>query len=500
MLDMTVGPSQAASVVAALSDAGGPPLLPFHRVWVRAAFAPDIAVAALSCPRGSAKTMLAARLAALSISPGSPLFESGIEVLAVSASLEQSRVLLGFVREALGERGERDYRWLDSGQRLAVTHVPTGTKLRVLSSSARRAMGLARFSTIFADEPGSWEARGGRLMFDALRQSLGKRQAQRLVLIGTRAPAEPGSWWPDLLESGSGPGRHVTILAAPDGDAWDSWPVIRRCNPMVNASPSLRATILRERDEARRSDTLRRSFEAFRLNRMVDVSNEVLCEADGWVRVEARPVPPRAGRPIVGIDLGAERSWSAAWCLWPNGRSECYALCPGIPDLAERERADAMPRGLYGRLVADGVLLVDEGLRVSRPAVLLAHLTGRGIVPAAIYCDRFMLGALTDAVAGRWPVVPRVTRWSESTEDIAAFRRLVADGPLSIVPEGRALARVGLSEASVLSDDQGSVRLTKRRASRSRDDVAVAATLAAGAFVRAMGRQPARPRRHALAG
>ena len=108
---------------------------------------------------------------------------------------------------------------------------------------------------------------------------------------------------------------------------------------MVNSSASLRATLLRERDEARVSDTLRRSFEAFRLNRMVDVSNEVLVEADAWQRVEARDVPPRVGRPIVGLDLGAERSWSAAWCLWQNGRSECYALAPGIPDLAERERA-----------------------------------------------------------------------------------------------------------------------------------------------------------------
>ena len=476
-------------------------VLPFARSWVREGFAGGIEVAVLSCPRGNAKTQLAARLAALSISPGSPLFESGIEVLAVSASLEQSRVLLSFVREALGVRGEVDYRWLDSGQRLAVTHKATGTKLRVLSSSARRAMGLAQFSTIFADEPGSWEARGGRLMFDALRQSLGKRQAQRLVLIGTRAPAEPGSWWPSLLDSGSGPGRHVTVLAAPPEEPWDAWPTIRKCNPMVNSSASLRATLLRERDEARVSDTLRRSFEAFRLNRMVDVSNEVLVEADAWQRVEARDVPPRVGRPIVGLDLGAERSWSAAWCLWQNGRSECYALAPGIPDLAERERQDAMPRGLYRRLADDGVLLVDDGLRVSRPVVLIDHLVGRGIVPQVVYCDRFMLGTLTDVVAGRWPVVPRVTRWSEATEDIAAFRRLVADGPLSITKECRALARVGLSEASVVSDDQGSVRLVKRRAARSRDDVAVGAVLAAGALVRMMGRQPQRrPRRHALVG
>ena len=70
--------------------------------------------------------------------------------------------------------------------------------------------------------------------------------------------------------------------------------------------------------------------------------------------------------------------------------------------------------------------------------------------------------------------------------------RLVVDGPLSIVPECRALARVALSQASVASDDHGSVRLTKKRYGRSRDDVAVAGTLAAGLLVRSMSRKSPR--------
>ena len=475
------------------------PVLRFHADWIKAAHAEDIQIAALSIPRGSAKTWMAGQLAALAVTPGSPTFEAGIEVLAVSASLEQSRTLLNFVREALADDYD-SYRWLDSGQRLAVTHRETNTKLRVLSSSGRRAMGLAQFSTIFADEPGSWESRGGALMWDALRQSLGKRVGQRLLLIGTRAPAEAGSWWPSLLDGGSGPGTHVTVRSAPPDAPWDSWQTIRRVNPLVMANPSLRKTILRERDDARRSPELRPAFEAYRLNRQVDVYADVLVAVEAWQRVEARPVPPRAGRPIVGIDLGSERSWSAAWCLWRNGRSECYAVAPGIPDLAERERADAMPRGLYRKLAADGVLIVDEGLRVSRPATLIDHLLGSGIRPEVVFCDRFMLGALQDAVAGRWPVVPRITRWSEATADISAFRKLVADGPLSITPECRALALVGLSQASVACDDQGSVRITKKRHGRSRDDVAVAGVLAAGALVRAMARPARRPRRSALVG
>ena len=480
------GVTLGSAIVKSLRERGTT-VLKFHAQWIAAAFADGIQIAALSCPRGSAKTWIAGQLAALSLRPGSPTWQAGIETLAVSASLEQSRVLLNFVRDALAD-SESDYRWLDSGQRLAVTHKATGTKLRVLSSSGKRAMGLSQFGTIYADEPGSWESRGGALMWDALRGSLGKRPGQRLVLIGTRAPAETASWWPSLLDGGSGPGTHVTVQAAPDDTPWDSWAAIRQANPLVTHNASLRKTILRERDDARRDASQRPAFEAYRLNRMVDVYRDVLVSVEAWKRVEGREVPPREGKPVVGLDLGSERSWSAAWALYQNGRSECYALCPGIPDLQQREKQDAQPRGLYRRLVDDGALLVDKGRRVSRPQVLIDHLVQQGIKPATIFCDRFLLGSLQDAVAGRWPVVARRTRWSEATEDIASFRKLVADGPLSIVPAGRSLARVSLSQASVAADDQGSVRLQKRAHGRSRDDVAVSGVLAAGALVRALER------------
>ena len=355
-------------------------------------------------------------------------------------------------------------------------------------------MGLAMFSTIFGDEPGSWEERGGELMYHALRQSIGKRPGQRLVLIGTRAPTSPDSWWSGLLDSGSGPGTHVEVMTAPDDQPWDKWETIRKVNPMVLANPDLRRTILRERDDARRNPTLRPAFEAFRLNRQVSVSDEMLIAAEAWKVVEGRVVPPRVGRPLVSLDLGSERSWSASWCLWPNGRSECYAVAPGVPDLDEREKQDAMPAGLYRRLEGDGVLIVEDGRRVADPETLIEHLVGVGIQPETIFADRFLIGRLRDAVAGRWPIVERVTRWSEATEDIAALRRLVLDGPLSIVPECRALARVSFGQAVVRGDDQGSVRLVKRRHGRSRDDVAVCATLSAGALVRALTR-PERRRR-----
>ena len=117
-------------------------------------------------------------------------------------------------------------------------------------------------------------------------------------------------------------------------------------------------------------------------------------------------------------------------------------------------------------------------------------------MPDVVYCDRFALGALMDAVAGRWQVIPRRARWSEATEDVSGFRRLVADGPLSIAKECRSLARAGLAQAVVASDDQGSVRLMKRRSNLSRDDIAVAGVLAAGALSRVLqkGQRPPRVR------
>ena len=193
----------------------------------------------------------------------------------------------------------------------------------------------------------------------------------------------------------------MTVLSAPDSKPWDAWATIRKVNPLVMHNASLRKTILRERDDVRREEGQRPAFEAYRLNRQVEVYKYMLIPAGAWKRVEARLVPPREGRPIVGLDVGAERSWTAAWILYRNGRSEYYAVCPGIPDLAERERRDAMPRGLSRMLHGDGVLLADEGLRVSRPATLIDHLVDLRINPEVVYCDRFALGTLKDAVAGR---------------------------------------------------------------------------------------------------
>ena len=162
---------------------------------------------------------------------------------------------------------------------------------------------------------------------------------------------------------------------------------------------------------------------------------------------------------------------------------------PGLPDVERFEAKDAKPAGTYQRLVDAGVVTVDEGRRVVEVRTLIDRVLA--FRPLAIVCDRFRLGEVTDAVNGRCPVLPRVTRWSESTEDIQATRRLALDGDLAVVPGVRPLYRLTLAESEVQEDDEQSVRMVKRtQSNRHRDDLAKALTLAAGLLARLPAPRP----------
>ncbi len=463
------------------------PLAPFQERFIARAFAPETEIAGWSMSRGNGKSSMIGWIIENALTPGAALFTPGREVILCAASFAQARIVFDVVRQGLAAFA-RDYAISDNATQMHIRHRESGTSLRAISSSAKRALGLLNFSLIIGDEPASWEARGGQLMFDALRTSVGKLSGQRVILIGTQAPSLPGSWWLNLIESGSTPGRHVEVIAAPEDEEWDKWPTIRKANPLILRNPNLRRTILRERNEARKNPTLRPSFEAFRLNRPSGDAATVLLTVPDWRKVLARPVPPREGEPVVGLDIGGERSWCGAWAIWANGRCEAYASIGGLPSLEDRERQDALPSGAYTDLCAAGSMIVDDGHRIARPSVLIDHLADMGVFPSYAVCDRFLRAALEDAINGRFPLMERKTRWSESTEDIAAFRKLAIDGQphLAMAPESVKLATLSLSQATVLTDDQGSCRIIKSRAHRSRDDVAVCGTLAAGALDRDM--------------
>ena len=176
-------------------------LKPFQRRFLKGALDPAVDVAALSIPRGNGKSALAGELLSRVLDPSDDLFRSGTESVLLAASIEQARIVYRFVRENLEPRG--GYRFLDSVTRCGITHAGTNTRLRIIGSNGKTAMGLVNTPFAICDEPGSWEVKGGALMYDALSTAIGKPMSPlKVILIGTLAPSTSG-WWTDLIQKGS---------------------------------------------------------------------------------------------------------------------------------------------------------------------------------------------------------------------------------------------------------------------------------------------------------
>ena len=283
-----------------------------------------------------------------------------------------------------------------------------------------------------------------------------------------------------------------------DRQTWDQWPTIRKANPLVMVDPHTRQVILEERDEAREDTRLKARFMSYRLNVPSQDESEVLLSPDDWDMLRDRPVTERDGAPLVGIDLGHGRAWSAALAIFPSGRIEAFALAPGIPDIQAQERRDHVPAGLYQKLFNDGLLLLDDDLRAQRPETLWNEVIHRWGVPGLTIADRFRETDLLDAIGQQAPLESRVWRWSEASQDVRALRRYTLDGPFN-VGAGADLIEASLAVTQVVNDDAGNTRLTKRGSNNTgRDDVCAAWMLAAGAYERMILNPPTPAAYHGL--
>ena len=434
-------------------------------------------VAALSVPRGNGKSWLCGGLVARSLTPGDPLFEPGVENILVSSSTNQARITLEFARAALGESD--GYRWRADG----VVHLESRARVRIVSSDARRALGLgANVRLIVCDEPGAWSPIQGRRLWDAMLTSLGKRKTQ-IIVVGTLAPAPltgVASWWPQFIADGSGDGRHVALLQA-DPEKWTELEEALRCNPVAAINPHLRRVLEREHRAAIESDRAARPYRQFRLNIPGDpVESQPLITTSEWKRIVARPVPACEGKPVIGIDLGGNRSWSAAAAIWPNGRIAAWALAPGTPSLADQERDDQVAPDSYLELVLSDGLAVDGVRAVPSVERLLSRIWAWE--PAAIVCDSYRVAELHKAVQGRARVIERAH--GEATSNIQSLRSLLLDSASGIALESRALLAAAWAQTNLTVDNSGITKVAKRDQRRSRDDAAAALLLAAGELAR----------------
>ena len=104
--------------------------------------------------------------------------------------------------------------------------------------------------------------------------------------------------------------------------------------------------------------------------------SQILLTVDDWKLATARPTAEPDGKPIVAVDLGGGRAWSAAVAIWRNGKSGRYRACAGDSrsiEAQERRDTSAVAVCIGNCLYEKGFAPdVAEGLRVQPPAQLWA--------------------------------------------------------------------------------------------------------------------------------
>ena len=460
---------------------GADGLLPYQKKFITAVCRRDNRpeVSGLSIGRGNGKTFLCGEMLARALKPSDdPLYVEGAESVLVSASRPMAALTLEAARLSLGD--DPEFRWRLDG----VEHLKTRTRCRVLSSDSSRAYGLgSALNLAVLDEPGSFAPTSGERLWRALLGSLGKNSSARILACGTIAPAAVGSWWQNFIEAGSGPGKHVQLIQGSES-TWRDWDSVLAANPVCAISKSMVRTLKREHDEALQNDRAASAFLRFRMNvNTPEVTHEQpVLTPEELERVYARPVPPRTGRPVIGCDLGAGRSWSACASLWPDsGRVELWVVASGDRSLEAMEKEDQQAVGAYVEMARQGGLVQDPGKAVPGIAALLERVWEW--TPSAIIADAFRLDELRQVVGGRVPVVPRSRTYQEAGADVQALRSRLLDSNAGVEVEGRGLLRHALDETSLVIN-AGVVKLKKRSDRRSRDDCLSALLLACGEAAR----------------
>ena len=433
---------------------------PFQRTFLQNATRDEITIAALCLPRGNGKSTLAADLVRRIMSPDDDLFRPGTESVLVAASMTQARIVFKLAKAMLGSDG---YRYNDSPTKINIKHLPTDTDMRIIASNGHTAMGLVNCPWAICDEPGSWNVNSGALVWTALTTAQMKPLSPlKILIVGTLSPraTHPGHWYFDLIDDGTKDDIFVMSLRG-DPTKWDNWHEIRRVNPLVTAFPDTRKKLLAMRDAARVDGHKRADFMSYNMNcPTADEITALVPDAD-WSRTLTRAAGERDGRPFVGVDIGRNRSWSAAVAIFPSGLVDALAIAPGWPSIREQEKRDRVSPGVYQKLVDTGKLTVADDLRVVPPAMLLDRVREEWTTPVKVVSDRFQHDELVDYSRGL-VLEKRIAQWSYQAHDIRALRKGCADGPFSVGRDARLLLTASLRASVVENDQSGSYRLIKK--------------------------------------
>ena len=299
----------------------------------------------------------------------------------------------------------------------------------------------------------------------------------RYLATGSR-PADALHPFEVLVRAAQTDPERGAVYAA-DPEAADQDPLDTDVWRAANPAGELHEGILREVEAARTDPVAASSFAARRLNLGPDADGDgvPLFRASELQRIFNRPEPPRLGHPLVGIDIGGSRTWTAAVAVWLSGRIEVRACSPGVKSVAVMEGLDSQPRGTYEALERAGVLTVHTGRNESDVRSFLASLAAEWGPAYAVVADRYRAGLLRDAcLDAGWPApIERGTRHEAASEDVGRCRRAMLDGLLGVEERSRGLLTLGIAETRLRPDDSA---VKRRESNRSRDDVAQSLILA----------------------
>lgn len=448
----------------------------FQRQFIEGSFAPGVNIGCLSVGRGGGKTALSAALGVTHLL-GQWDDQPQREIVVAARTRDQARTCWAFACSFLGEtpgikirRGAALEIEFEDGNGPHLLKAVPSTGKAVLGGSATLAI---------MDERAAWMASRGDEMEAALLTSLGKRNG-RALLISTSAPDDANSFsrWLDTPPSGCYTQEHK---ADPDLSA-DDWPSLLQANPgsLEGIGASKEWLLNAARQAIERGGSALASFRNLHRNERVNIETRaLLIDLDQWQGCEVDEQPERAGPCVIGLDLGASASMTAAAYYWPEtGRLEVLGWFPADPTLAIRGVNDGVGRR-YLEMQERAELRTMPGRTVPVAgwlAQVLEHVQGETV--ATILADRFKQGEVQDgfgAIGCRVPITWRGFGWRDGAEDITRFQRAVYERKVA-APKSL-LLRSALADAVCLTDPAGNPKLAKGRA-LGRIDPAAAAVLA----------------------
>lgn len=459
------------------AQAGRPvKLARFQRQFVEGAFAAGVNIGVLSVGRGNGKTALAAGLAVTHLL-GSWDDQPQREIVIAARTRDQAATCFRFCTSFLSDRADVKVR---RGAALEIEY-DDGNGPHLLKSVASTGKGVLGGAATLAilDERAAWMSSRGAEMEAALLTSMGKRNG-RALLISTSAPddANDFSRWLDSPPSGC----HVQEHRAAEGLPADDWPSLLAANPgSAEGIGATREWLLQAARQAmERGGPALAAFRNLHRNERVNIeARGLLIDLDSWSRCVVDNLPERDGPCVIGLDLGASASMTAAAFYWPHtGRLESLGWFPGQPSLAIRGVNDGVGRR-YVDMAERGELRVLGDRTVPVAAWIgqvLAHVAGCPV--AAILADRFKQGEVGEALTAndnRVPIIWRGFGWKDGAEDIQRFQRAIYDR--RVAAPRSLLLHSALADAICLVDPAGNPKLAKGRAS-GRIDPAAAAVLA----------------------